>query len=200
MLTGADEQQLAEWFAAPTLGVQIDSEALDGPEIALVHEMDGLDGDRLTTTTGRPEARIIERSIWPPLRRWAAAHLVAQNPTRWRSLLETATALPSRDAAALAAGAMDAATHIPLAERASAVAAGLASGSGIVRLAALPAIAALEGTDQALARAAADPSAKVRAWTPTLSVLSIEDAGPATLPGKTVDLSRSDARVQGSLF
>lgn len=58
--------------------------------------------------------------------------------------------------------------HLPSAERAEAVAAGLASGSGIVRLAALPALAEIEGMDHALARAANDPSAKVRAWTPTV--------------------------------
>jgi hypothetical protein len=103
------------------------------------------------------------------LRRWAAAHLVRQDPSRWRKLLDLATGLSSGDAAALVAGIMDAAEHIAHGERTLAVAAGLDSGSGVVRLAALPALAALEGTQAALTRAATDPSARVRAWTPRVS-------------------------------
>jgi hypothetical protein len=167
VLTDADQHQLAEWFVAASLAVQIEAQTVDGPEVVLAGEPHGRDVDQPPRADGEPGMLVMSRAIWPPLRRWAAARLVREDPSRWRALLDAAGELPSPDAAALTAGVMDAAEHIPSDERALAVAAGLDSGSGIVRLAALPALAALEGPDAALARAAADRSAKVRAWTPT---------------------------------
>ncbi|MGH9280430.1 MAG: hypothetical protein ACRD12_20330 [Acidimicrobiales bacterium] len=161
VLAEGDEQQLAEWFVGTALALQVEDTPSGRREIVLADESGRPErplGPGGTTRTG------MERPIWPPLRRWAAAHLVAHDPSRWRVLLEAAAAMSSRDAAALCAGVMDAAAHIPLGERSDAVMAGLSSGSGIVRVAALPAFAALEGTDVALRRAGADPSTKVRAW------------------------------------
>jgi hypothetical protein len=193
LLAAADEVQLAEWFTAPVLGVE-----LEAAENASVDEVADLSASLVMVPVGDPSVSVVERSIWPPLRRWAAARLVAQDPKCWRSLLDTALALPARDGAALAAGVMDATTHLPSAERAEAVAAGLASGSGIVRLAALPALAEIEGMDHALARAATDPSAKVRAWTPTVQVTPGSD--PATTPGATVDPRGTQEPGQDRLF
>lgn len=193
LLAAADELQLAEWFIAPTLGVE-----LEAVEIASVDEPVDLGASSVTVPVGDPDVSVVERSIWPPLRRWAAARMVAQDPRCWRSLLDAASALPSRDGAALAAGVMDATTHLPSAERAEAIAAGLASGSGTVRLAALPALAELEGTNHALARAAGDPSAKVRAWTPTVQATA--DSDVATRPGATVDPLGRQAPGEASLF
>ena len=169
VLTAADQHQLAEWFVAPSLGVEIEAELFDGLEVVVAAELDGSDVERIARAGDGPEVVVASRAVWPPLRRWAAAHLVRDDPSRWRALLDSTTDLPSRDAAALAAGVMDAAEQIPADERAIALAAGLDAGSGIVRLAALPAFAELEGHAAALARAAADPSAKVRVWTPTAS-------------------------------
>lgn len=114
----------------------------------------------------RPGADLVRvsRSVWPPLRRWAATRHVRSDPTRWRDLIDTATGLPSRDAAMILAGVMDAADTIPEVDRAAAIEVALTSGSGIVRLAALPAFATLRGPEAATARAANDPSEKVRAW------------------------------------
>jgi hypothetical protein len=193
LLAAADELQLAEWFTAPTLGV-----GLEVAENASLDEIADLSAGLVMVPVGDPGVTVVERSIWPPLRRWAAARLVAQDPKCWRSLLDAASALPARDGAALAAGVMDATTHLPSAERAEAVDAGLASGSGVVRLAALPALAAIEGTGYALARVATDPSAKVRAWTPT--VQATPDTEPATAPGATVDRRDTQKPGQASLF
>jgi hypothetical protein len=128
-LSDADQHQLAEWFVAASLGIEIAAETFDAPDVVLA-------GERLADG---PEIVVVSRAIWPPLRRWAAAHLVRRDPSRWRDLLDSATGLSSGNAAALAAGVMDSAEHIPANEQAVAVAVGLDSGSGIVRLAALPA-------------------------------------------------------------
>jgi len=201
-LTGAAQQQLAEWFVAPSFDVEVGVEVRepDRPESPTAERAGGGEERRRRMTVAVAEVHAVERPIWPPLRRWAAAHLVADDPNRWRGLLVDAAAMPSRDAAALAAGIMDAAEHIPPSERSEVVAAGLGSGSGVVRLAALPALAALEGPEAALARAAADSSVKVRAWTPVpppagsghLDVAVTADEG--TVP------PRSTARGQASLF
>ncbi len=160
VLTDADQHQLAEWFVAASLAVEIAAQTFDGPEVALAGEPHGGDVDRPPRTDEGSEISeivVMSRGIWPPLRRWAAARLVREDPGRWRGLLDSTTDLSSGDAAALAAGVMDAAEHIPGDERSLAAAAGLDSGSGIVRLAALPALAALEGPDAALARVCSRP-------------------------------------------
>lgn len=199
VLTEADEQQLAEWFVADVFGLQVETEVFDGPEIFVFDGPNDFDDQGHTPGTGdAAEMVTLNRSIWPPLRRWAAARLVAQDPNRWRNLLDAADAMPAREAAALAAGVMDAVALIPIEERRDAVAAGLSSGSGIVRLAALPVLAALEGPEAALACAAADPSAKVRAWTPTAS--PAEDQGGESIPPEAGGPPAAEGTRQNSLF
>jgi hypothetical protein len=171
VLTDADQHQLAEWFVGASLSVEIAAETFDGPTSEFASDANGSDVVETPGAHEGPEIVVVSRGIWPPLRRWAAAYLVCDDAGRWRRLLESAKDMSSGDAAALAAGVMDAAHHIPRDQRAVAVAIGLDSGSGIVRLAGLPALAALEGLDAALARAAADPSAKVQAWKPTASAV-----------------------------
>jgi hypothetical protein len=109
-------------------------------------------------------AATLRRPIWPPLRRWAARHILERDPQRWHDLIDAASRLPSRDAAAAVAGVMDAADHLPPGELPVVASIGLQHGSGIVRLAALPLLARAAGVDAALARAHSDPSLKVRAW------------------------------------
>ncbi len=75
LLPAADELQLAEWFTAPTLGVE-----LEAAEVASVDEPVDLGASPVTVPVGDPDVSVVERSIWPPLRRWAAARLVAQDP------------------------------------------------------------------------------------------------------------------------
>ena len=108
----------------------------------------------------------VRRSVWPPLRRWAAAQTVTNDGTAWQPLLDRARTEPSGHGAALAAGVMDAAAAIPPDERTRAIEDGLNWGSGIVRLAALPALANLAGEHAALQHAQNDPNDKVRRWSP----------------------------------
>ncbi len=130
VLGDADVQQLAEWFAIPD-GFQVDTEMPDDVDTEVELEAGGPDVDHPQDAGEEPRMVTLKRSIWPPLRRWAAARLVVHDPSRWRSLLDAADAMASRDGAAVAAGVMDAAPHIRLQERSEAVEAGLRSGSGI---------------------------------------------------------------------
>ena len=136
-------EALADWF----LDEVFEIEAAGGPSRR--------GGTAATMTT-------LRRPVWPPLRRWAARHIVVGDPLRWRDLIDAASALPSRDAAAAVAGVMDAADHLSPVELPVVASIGLQHGSGIVRLAALPLVAKVAGVDAALERARADPSAKVR--------------------------------------
>jgi hypothetical protein len=179
VLAESDEDQLAEWFVGAALELPVEHDPSGGADVELADESEGADHP---LGADEPAAVGLRRPIWPPLRRWAAARLVARDPCRWRALLDSAEAMASRDAAALAAGVMDAAAHIPPEERPEAVTAGLRSGSGTVRLAALPVFAALEGTEAALARARADSSAKVRAWGPRASVIPPRSEHPEGTP------------------
>ncbi len=183
VLTRADEQQLAEWFVAGD-GFAVEAEVFDPDE--------GGGG-----TGAEPGVVVVKRPVWPPLRRWAAARVIVGDPSRWRSLLDAGELMPSRDAAALTAGIMDAAGHLPREERPAAVAIGLDSGSGIVRLAALPGFAVLEGLEAALARAGVDPSAHVRAWRPAAA----SDGDPAApVPPLIVGSPATEPAGQDTLF
>lgn len=188
---------LAEWFVAGAVRVDVEVVAVDGVEIELPEEPASIASVQPTGAGGEMGVGTIARSIWPPLRRWASAFLVEREPARWRSLLDAAGVLPSRDGDALAAGVMDSARHVASRDRHDVVAAGLGWGSGIVRLAALPAYADLEGIDAALTRAATDPSAKVRAWTPNDS-----RSAPRSQQADGADARAADARAMGqaSLF
>lgn len=166
--------QLADWFVAADLEVKLPRRLFAGAPVVFAsrsHDMTLMvelphTAQALARSGQRRDADLVSvpRSVWPPLRRWAAARHLRSATASWHELVVIADELPSRDAAMILAGVMDAADTIPEGERATAVERGLISGSGIVRLAALPALAAFEGIDAARQRAAADPSEKVRAW------------------------------------
>jgi hypothetical protein len=153
VLDGRQLDELADWFSTEAFEISLE-----------------------TSDTGhRDRASIVQRPIWPPLRRWAARHEVARHPERWRDVITASTVLPARDAAATVTGVMDAADHVPPGQQAELAEVGLDHGSGVVRLTALPILAATSGTDAAIAVAQRDPSAKVRAWTP---IPSDSERGP----------------------
>ena len=188
VLAAPQIDELAEWFLVETF------------EIAIMSAPGDVSRGRSTPDVGTPGAdmtSVVCRSVWPPLRRWAARHQLQRSPRLWRELVELAEALPSRDGAAVAAGVMDASSHIPTVDQPAAIALGLASGSGIVRLAALHGLAMLEGVDVALSHARSDASAKVRAWTPRIASDPSPPANacPSTAPGP-----RGEHRDQISLF
>ncbi len=173
-----DEQldRLADWFTGEAFELQLET----------------ADGRRNRTST-------VRRPIWPPLRRWAARHQVARDPERWRAVIDASATLPSSDAAATAAGVMDAAEHVPLDQRAILAEVGLNHGSGTVRLAALPILAATSGTNAAIAAARRDPSAKVRAWKPNPSATA-RTPDVAAPPSGAADRSTDVPGGQASLF
>jgi hypothetical protein len=184
LLSDTAMDQMARWFLEDDLVVTAE---LDVDEDT--PPLDASDGGLL-----------VQRGIWPPLRRWAAARVVSRDPSQWRMVLDRAQGLAARDAAAVAAGVMDMAGRIPPAERDEALEVGLGWRSGIVRLAALPALAEFSGRDIALARAAGDPSAKVRAWATSRAAPQTQadedriDRGEAPAP------SESGSAGQDSLF
>lgn len=185
---------LAEWFLLDMFEINVTL----GRDVAGSPASDDAPGRRRTPPVGVPEdGATIRRPIWPPLRRWAAQHLVERAPARWRDLVALADMLPSRDGAAVAAGVMDAASHIPTSDLPAAVSLGLASGSGIVRLAALHAVEMLDGLDAALTRARSDVSAKVRAWTPRKAG---DQSPPDNAPRSTASGLSEDDRDQPRLF
>jgi hypothetical protein len=65
-----------------------------------------VDIDDSTTVGDRPV--MIMREIRPPLRRWAAAHLVWRDPAVWTSVLQRCGDLDARSAAAVMRGLLDA--------------------------------------------------------------------------------------------
>ena len=159
-----DEQLdvLADWFSGEDF------------EILIEHS----DGE------SRGGASSVRRPIWPPLRRWAARRQVERHPECWADVVGAAETLPSRDAAATVAGVMDAADHVAPDQRFTLADVGLNHGSGTVRLAALPILASTAGTDAAIAVAQRDPSAKVRAWSPSL-VADPRDTSPSSAAADT---------------
>ena len=177
VLDGGQLDELADWFSTEAFEISLE-----------------------TSDTGhRDRASIVQRPIWPPLRRWAAQHEVARHPERWRDVIKASTALPARDAAATVAGVMDAADHVPPGQHAELAEVGLNHGSGVVRLTALPILAATSGTDAAIAVAQRDPSAKVRAWKPDTGTTERSSAG-IPQSSDAVTSSTDTSSRQPSLF
>jgi hypothetical protein len=58
---------------------------------------------------------VAARDVAPPLRRWAASHLLAREPSAWPRFLATAEELDARNGAAVVAGMLDSVESIPAA-------------------------------------------------------------------------------------
>lgn len=170
VLDDVARDQLSDWFLGDALVVSAPRRWFPDPFlVALPATQDRPAAAPQLTVADRSRADerawvTAQRSIWPPLRRWAASHAVERSPARWVALLTQAGVLATQDGTAMAAGVMDAAVAIEQGERIDALETGLAWGSGTVRLAALPRLAELTSADVAMKRALGDPSAKVRAW------------------------------------
>jgi hypothetical protein len=177
VLDGEQRDELADWFSGEAFEISLENS----------------DDQR------RDPASVVSRPIWPPLRRWAAKHLVERQPEHWFDVVEESAALPARDAAATVIGVLDAAHHVAPEQHAALAEIGLDHGSGTVRLATLPIFAATSGTDAAIAVARRDPSAKVRAWQPKLS--GTEPSSPGRHPSAdTAESSTNTGSGHPSLF
>ncbi len=124
-----------------------------------------VDGETMTRDERRPE---------PPLRRWAAARALRDDPARLDDLLHSADILPPRHRDALLHGLLDAADHLEPGRRRLLVRRGLRSGIARVRRAALDRLCELDGPDAARRRARSDADRTVRDWHPP--------GPPGTLP------------------
>lgn len=106
------------------------------------------------------------RRLEPPLRRWAGARALRNDPGRLDDLLESADGLPPRHRDALLHGLLDAAGSLEAGQRRRLVNRALRSGIARVRRAALDRLCELDGPQAALRRAASDADRTVRAWRP----------------------------------
>jgi hypothetical protein len=104
------------------------------------------------------------RSVWPPLRAWAAGRVLARRRASVRDVLEHARSLPARDAAAVVTGAVRAADDLDEDQARTVLNAALAWGHKAPRKAALERL--LVGGEDELVQTLAsnDPDASIRRW------------------------------------
>jgi hypothetical protein len=146
-------------------------------------------------------AVVIDRMIPPPLRRWAAARIVARDPRRAADVLVRIDGMDAGAGDATMAGLLDAAISLPTEARVALTELGCAWPNGTVRLRALKLLAETD-RESALRGAAADASATVRAWGKKLaSQLPLPDR-PAEdrVAAERQPPTRQAAEPQPSLF
>jgi hypothetical protein len=108
------------------------------------------------TTTRRP--------VWPPLRTWAAGHIVARHGASARDVLDHARSLPARDAAAVVTGAVRAVDDLDPDQARTVLNAALAWGHKAPRKAALERLLADGEHDLVQTLTDNDPDASIRRW------------------------------------
>ena len=107
---------------------------------------------------------VARRDLPPPLRRWAAARMVRQEPSSWGAVFARTRELDPRSSAAIMNGLLDVVDMIPMAAQDLLIRAGLDSSDHAVRRVGLGLVAARDGFAAAYARAIRDPNARIRAW------------------------------------
>jgi hypothetical protein len=143
----------------------------------------GEDADEVAVSEG---PAVAARDVAPPLRRWAAARLVAREPASWPRLLARAQDLDARHGAAVVTGMFDSIGVMPADAQTWLVTKGTTWRHQSVRRAALEVVAARDGAHVAAQLAHADPNAKIRAWAATLG------ASKPGAPGPEVDEPHHD--------
>lgn len=122
----------------------------------------------------------VERPLRPPLRRWAAGHLLQRYPHRLDEIRQRTGCLPARDAAAAMGGVLDEIEVLAKQQADEVVRDGLDWPHKSIRLRALRLLASGGHPAEAVARAQGDPDASIRAAAPQL-LTPPSPAGPATL-------------------
>jgi hypothetical protein len=178
---------------------QVSDEWIAGGE-AFVIELDdsgpdGEDGDDV------PEEgpTVARRQVFPPLRRWAAAHELALEPAAWPALLARAGELNARDAAAVVAGLLDRFDVLAPDALAFLVKQATTWPHHAVRRLALEYIVARDGAEAASLLARDDPNACIRAWAAKLVTPSPVEP-PQDDAGAHSDASAADRADQATLF
>lgn len=139
------------------------------------------------------------RQVFPPLRRWAAAHELVREPAAWPALLARAGELNARDAAAVAAGLLDRVEVLTRDAQAFLVKQVTTWPHHAVRRLALEYIVARDGAEAASLLAQDDPNARIRAWAAKLMTPSPVEP-PQADAGAHTDTSASDRAGQATLF
>lgn len=142
-----------EWFAGGEFVIDLDS--------GTVLDEDAHDSEPVGPTVAR-------REVFPPLRRWAAAHELACDPSVWAALLSRARELDARHGASVAAGVLDCIDVLPATAARCVVTQANSWPDQTVRRLALEFIAAHDGATAAAALAVNDPNARIRAWAANL--------------------------------
>ena len=140
------------WFTAESVALLVTDDAGEHADEAAVREGPARAG----------------RGVAPPVRRWAAARVLAREPGAWEGLLATAQDLDARHGAAVVAGMFDSIEFMPAAAQARLVTKGVTWPHQHVRRAALEVVAVRDGADVAFQLAHTDPDAKIRAWAASL--------------------------------
>lgn len=104
------------------------------------------------------------RSVWPPLRRWAASRVLVSHLAQPKALIKRARRLPTHDGAAVITGAVDAADHLPPQQARAVIDIALGWGHKSPRKAALERLCSWGENERARAAAATDPDASLRRW------------------------------------
>jgi len=104
------------------------------------------------------------RSVWPPLRTWAAGRVLGRHRASAGDVLEQARSLPARDAAAVMTGAVRAVDDLDPDQARTVLNAALAWGHKSPRMAALERLL-IGGEDELVQTLAGnDPDASIRRW------------------------------------
>lgn len=152
------------------------AESLLSDEVVAVFPLAWISGQWLELGTADGTTRAVqvsdeavardERRVEPPLRRWAAARVLRNDPARLEELLACADGMAPRHRDALLHGLLDAADGLDADQCRQLVGRALRSGIARVRRAALDRLCELDGPGAALRHARSDTDRTVRAWRP----------------------------------
>src|SRR5664279_466623 len=104
------------------------------------------------------------RTVWPPLRKWAASRVLVSRLAEPDALIAHARTLPACDGAAVITGEVDAADHLPRQQAHAVVEIALGWGHKSPRKAALERLCSWGETERARAAAATHRDASLRRW------------------------------------
>jgi hypothetical protein len=170
------------WFGDESLVIHIEHDAIDAEE-----RVDEAQGD---------ETVVAARRVHAPLRRWAAARLVARDSTAWEELFVSALDRRGADGTAILSGLLDESDRLPGPAKRIVIDAGIDWPRAGVRKQALERLAELGDRHTAHTVALADASARIRRWAPAL--LETETAAPDEPVAPNVETVTPPA--QDSLF
>jgi hypothetical protein len=170
------------WFGDESLVIHIEHDAIDPQE-----GVDEAPGEEMV---------VAARRVHAPLRRWAAARLVARDPTAWEELFVSALDRRGADGAAILSGLLDASDHLRGPTRRIVIDTGTDWPRAGVRKHALERLAELGDRHTAHTLALADASAQIRRWAPALLETETAAADEPVDP----NVETVTPRAQDSLF